>query len=61
MAVAVVAALLQWVRRRSELDKAIFDAGNLVLAAGAAGLTFHALDGSRGSSPPRLPAACTPR
>jgi hypothetical protein len=46
MAVAVVAALLQWARRRSELDKAIFDAGNLVLAAGGAGLTFHALDGT---------------
>lgn len=48
MAVAVVAALLQSARarRRSDLDKAIFDAGNLVLAAGAAGVTFHALDGS---------------
>lgn len=46
MAVAVVAALLQWVRRRSDVDKAIFDAGNLVLAAAAAGLIFHALDGT---------------
>jgi hypothetical protein len=46
MAVAVVAALLQWARRRSELDKAIFDVGNLVLAAGGAGLTFHALEGT---------------
>jgi putative nucleotidyltransferase with HDIG domain len=46
MALAVVVALLQWARRRSELDKAIFDAGNLVLAAAAAGVTFHALDGT---------------
>ena len=46
MAVAVVAALLQSARRRSELHKAIFDAGNFVLAAGAAGVTFHALDGT---------------
>jgi hypothetical protein len=46
MAVAVVAALLQWARRRCEFDKAIFDAGNLALAAGAAGLTFHALAGT---------------
>jgi 5'-deoxynucleotidase YfbR-like HD superfamily hydrolase len=45
MAVAVVAALLQWIRRRSDLDKAIFDAGNLVLAAAAAGVAFHALEG----------------
>jgi hypothetical protein len=46
MAVAVVAALLHWARRRSELDKAIFDAGNFALAAGVAGVTFHALDGT---------------
>jgi hypothetical protein len=46
MAVAVVAALLQWARRRSVLHKAIFDAGNLVLAAGGAGVAFHALDGT---------------
>ena len=46
MAVAVVAALLQWARRRSQFDKAIFDAGNLALAAGAAGVTFHALAGT---------------
>ena len=44
MAVAVVVGVLQWARRRSELDKAIFDAGNLALAAGVAGVTFHALD-----------------
>jgi thiamine transporter ThiT len=45
MAVALVAALLQWLRRRSEFDKAIFDAGNYALAAGAAGVTFHGLAG----------------
>ena len=45
MTVAVVAALLQWARRRGQLDKAIFDGGNLALAAGLAGLTFHALEG----------------
>jgi HD domain-containing protein/MASE9 protein len=46
MAVAVVVALVQLARRRTDLDKAIFDAGNLALAAGAAGITFHALAGS---------------
>jgi hypothetical protein len=46
MAVAVVAALLQGLRRRSDFDKALFDAGNYVLAAGAAGVTFHALAGT---------------
>jgi putative nucleotidyltransferase with HDIG domain len=45
IAVAVIAALLHWVRRRSEFEKAIFDAGNFVVAAAAAGATFHALDG----------------
>ena len=46
MAVAVIAALLHWARRRSELKKAIFDAGNFVLATGAAGMTFDALVGT---------------
>jgi HD domain len=46
MAVAVVAALLQWLRRRSEFDKAIFDAGSYALSAGAAGVTFQGLAGT---------------
>ena len=46
MALAFVAALVHWGRRRSEPSKAIFDAGNFALSAGAAGLTFHALDGT---------------
>jgi hypothetical protein len=46
MAVAVVAALLQWLRRRSEFDKAIFDAGSYALSAGAAGVTFQVLAGT---------------
>ncbi len=44
IAVAVVAALLHWAYRRSGLKKAIFDASNFAVAAGAAGATFHALD-----------------
>jgi putative nucleotidyltransferase with HDIG domain len=52
MAVALITALLHWARRRRGFDKAIFDAGNFVLAAGAAGATFHTLDGA-----PRLLAA----
>jgi hypothetical protein len=45
MALAVVAALAQWLRSRGQLHKAIFDAGNYALAAGAAGVIFHTLDG----------------
>ena len=52
MAVALIAAIVHWARRRRGFDKAIFDAGNFVLAAGAAGATFHTLDGT-----PRLLAA----
>ena len=52
IAVAAIAALLHWARRRSEFEKALFDAGNFVLAAGAAGATFHVLGGT-----PRLVAA----
>jgi hypothetical protein len=59
MAVAVVAAVLQWARRRSVLHKAIFDAGNLVLAAGGAG-PFTRWTARRGSSRPLSQAACTP-
>jgi HD domain-containing protein/MASE9 protein len=46
MAVAVVAALVHWAYRRSELKKAIFDTGNFVLSAGAAGATFQTLAGA---------------
>jgi putative nucleotidyltransferase with HDIG domain len=52
MAVAVITALAHWAYRRSELEKAIFDTGNYVLAAGAAGTAFSALGGT-----PRLLAA----
>jgi putative nucleotidyltransferase with HDIG domain len=51
-AMAVATSLAHWAYRRSELKKAIFDAGNYVLAAAAAGLAFNALDGA-----PRLIAA----
>src|SRR5204863_9362499 len=47
MAVAVAAAFVQWVRRRPELYKAIFDAANFALAGAAASLIFEALDGNR--------------
>jgi hypothetical protein len=46
MALAVVAALLQWARRRDGLSRAIFNAANFSLAAGAAGVAFDALDGT---------------
>ena len=43
MAVAVLAAGAQWARSRGQLYKAVFDAANFTLAAGAAGVTFAAL------------------
>jgi hypothetical protein len=45
MTLAVAAALVQWLRSRGQLYKAIFDAGNFALSAGAAGVVYHALDG----------------
>jgi hypothetical protein len=45
MALAVAAALVQWLRSRGQLYKAIFDAGNFALSAGAAGVTYHTLAG----------------
>ena len=43
MAIAVFAAATQLVRRNSELHKAVFDASNFAISAGAASLVFHAL------------------
>jgi hypothetical protein len=47
MAIAFLAALVQWTRRRPELYKAIFDAANLALAGAAASLIFSAVPGWR--------------
>ena len=43
MAIAVLAAVTQSVRMNSELHKAVFDASNFAISAGAASLVFHAL------------------
>jgi hypothetical protein len=51
MAIAVLAAVAQWIRGRSQLYKLVFDASNFALAAAAASLLFQALDDWR------LPAA----
>jgi len=51
MAIAVAAALAQWIRSRGELYKAVFNAANYALSAAAAAVLFHGLDGWR------LPAA----
>jgi HD domain len=47
MAIAVAAALVQWLRRRGQLYKAIFDAANFALAAGAASLVYQTLSRER--------------
>jgi hypothetical protein len=43
MAIAVLAALAQWIRSRSQLYKLVFDAANFALSAAAASLVFQAL------------------
>jgi len=43
MAIAVLAAVTQSVRMNTELHKAVFDASNFAISAGAASLVFHAL------------------
>jgi HD domain len=47
MAIAVLAAIAQAIRSRSQIYKAVFDASNFALCAGAASLVFHALSGPR--------------
>jgi hypothetical protein len=51
MAIAILAAIAQSIRSRSQLYKAVFDAANFAVAGAAASLVFHGLDGWR------LPAA----
>src|SRR6476660_1536676 len=43
MAIAALAAVTQSVRMNTELHKAVFDASNFAISAGAASLVFHAL------------------
>ena len=51
MAIAVLAAIAQSIRSRSQLYKAVFDAANFAVAGAAASLVFETVDGWR------LPAA----
>jgi hypothetical protein len=44
MAIAVLAAVAQWLRRQNELYKGVFDAANFAVSAAAASLVFQALD-----------------
>jgi HD domain len=43
VAIAIVAAIAQWLRRRGQTYKALFDASNFALAAAAAAVIFHSL------------------
>jgi HD domain len=52
MAIAVLAAIVQWIRTRSPLYKAVFDAANFSVSGAAAALVFQFLDGGW-----RVPAA----
>ena len=41
MAIALLAAVMQWLRSRGEVYKGVFDCANFVVSAGAAALTFE--------------------
>jgi hypothetical protein len=45
MTIALLAAVVQWLRSRGKVYKAVFDGANFALSAGAAALTFAALYG----------------
>jgi hypothetical protein len=51
MAIAIVAAIVQWIRRRPEFYKGIFDAANFAVSGALAAVAFEALEQWR------LPAA----
>jgi putative nucleotidyltransferase with HDIG domain len=44
MAIAMLAALIQWARARGQLHKAIFDGANFAVAAGSAALVYGAFE-----------------
>jgi ribonuclease P protein subunit RPR2 len=45
MVIAMLAAVVQWLRSRGEVYKGVFDCANFAVSAGAAALTFDALHG----------------
>ena len=57
MAIALSCAAAQWLRRRGLAHRALFDASNLALSTGAAGLCYHALAGAGSSGTLQLAAA----
>lgn len=58
MAIGVVAAVTQWARSRGLAHRALFDAANFALSAGAAGAVFHAIAGHGESGVQLLGALC---
>ncbi|MFL5982284.1 MAG: HD-GYP domain-containing protein [Gaiellaceae bacterium] len=47
MAIAVAAAAVQWIRRRPEFYKGVFDVANFAVSAGTAALVFQLFEGWR--------------
>jgi HD domain len=57
MAIALLAAVVQWLRSRGEVYKGVFDCANFVVSAGAAALAFGLLQGA-GRFPAAFAAGC---
>jgi hypothetical protein len=49
MVVGALVALVQWIRTRGLVHRAVFDAGNLALASGAAGLAYEVVTSTVGA------------
>ena len=58
MVMALLTALVQWARARGVLYKAIFDAGNFALTAGAGAAAYHLIRLSDDSTAVTVTAAC---
>ncbi len=54
MVVGMAAALAQWLRSRGMVHRALFDAANFVLSAGAAALTYHSIVGDSAGGSVRI-------
>ena len=57
LAIGAIAGFVRWIRTRGLLHRALFDAGNMATAAGAAAVTYDALTGTSTSHLAQFAAA----
>lgn len=59
MLIGAIAGLVRWIRTRGRLNRALFDAGNMAVAAGTAAVTYNAITAASMSGVAQFVAAAT--